>query len=380
MRVTRLNLQNWRNFQAVDFRLAQRSFFVGPNASGKSNLLDAFRFLRDIVSIGGGIQEAVAQRGGVGEVGCFSARRVPSILLELDFGEDDEPAQWTYSLGFNAASKTRRPVIEHETVLRSKEVVIDRPDDDDQADEARLAQTALEQVTANREFRVIADFLSSVRYLHVVPQVVRDPGRSMGKDDPFGGGLMERINRTPRKTRNARLKRMEEALRVAVPQLSNLELEIDDRGVPHLRAKYNHWRKQGAWQRETRFSDGTLRLMGLIWALQEGGGPLLLEEPELSLNPGVVARLAPMIARAARRSRRQSLISTHSAELLSDGVALSEVHLLQPGEQGTTIVSGPDLADVKALMDGGIPLGEAILPKAKAKEADRLPLLDLFAG
>ncbi|HET6382886.1 MAG TPA: AAA family ATPase [Armatimonadota bacterium] len=54
LQVTRLYLENWRNFTHVDVPLAQRVFLVGPNASGKSNLLDAFRFLHDIVSVGGG--------------------------------------------------------------------------------------------------------------------------------------------------------------------------------------------------------------------------------------------------------------------------------------------------------------------------------------
>jgi len=51
--VTRLRLANWRNFKKADIRLTRRAFFVGPNASGKSNLLDALRFMRDLVSVGG---------------------------------------------------------------------------------------------------------------------------------------------------------------------------------------------------------------------------------------------------------------------------------------------------------------------------------------
>ena len=46
----RLRLENWRNFTQVDVDLQRRVFLVGPNASGKSNLLDVFRFLNDIVS------------------------------------------------------------------------------------------------------------------------------------------------------------------------------------------------------------------------------------------------------------------------------------------------------------------------------------------
>ncbi len=54
MIVSRLKLKNWRNFSRMDILLRQRQFIVGPNASGKSNLLDVFRFLRDIAKSEGG--------------------------------------------------------------------------------------------------------------------------------------------------------------------------------------------------------------------------------------------------------------------------------------------------------------------------------------
>ena len=217
-----------------------------------------------------------------------------------------------------------------EIIHQDQTLLLGRPDADDNEDEKRLSQTALEQVNANKSFRAVAEFFSSVHYLHVVPQIVRDLGRSGGKDDPFGGDLIERIHSTTKKTRDALLKRMQEALQIAVPQMRHLELVVDERGVPHLRAKYEHWRPQGAWQRENRFSDGTLRLLRLIWSLQETGGPLLLEEPEMSLNPAVVSQIAPVIAKAARRSGRQSLITMHSVGLLSGDVNLSEVYLSPP--------------------------------------------------
>lgn len=188
-------------------------------------------------------------------------------------------------------------------------------------------------MNVNQDFREVADFFASVRYLHIVPQLVREPDRSVGRrDDPFGGDFLEQIARTPEKTRNAWLRRLRDALRVAVPQLNELELRRDVRG------RYEHWRPQGAWQTEERFSDGTLRLMGLLWASLAGSGPLLLEEPELSLHPDVVRFIPQMFARIQRRSGRQILISTHSTDLLrDDGIGLDEVLLLEPETEGTSV-------------------------------------------
>lgn len=200
------------------------------------------------------------------------------IVIRAQIGHDDEPALWKYEITFNQDNRSR-PIIKSETVFKQGKQILQRPDRNDGRDTERLTQTYLEQVYANQAFRDVAEFFVSVRYLHVVPQLIRDPDRSVGKtNDPFGGDFLEIVARTPEKTRNARLRRIRDALVFAVPQLSELELWRDVRGTPHLRGKYEHWRPRGAWQSEERFSDGTLRLIGLLWAVQEGTRPLLLEE------------------------------------------------------------------------------------------------------
>jgi len=180
-------------------------------------------------------------------------------------------------------------------------------------------------VNVNREFRIVADFLSTVRYMHIVPQLVREPERSVGRvNDPFGGDFLELIARTPKRTRESRLRGIVAALKVAVPQLQ--ELHPDARGVPHLRGRYQHWRPHGAWQTEEHFSDGTLRLLGLLWAVTESSGPLLLEEPELSLHPEVVRHIPQMFGQLQRRTGRQVIVSSHSPEILNDsGIGNDEV-------------------------------------------------------
>ena len=76
MLISRLQLQNWRNFKKIEVDLRDRVFVIGPNASGKSNLLDVFRFLRDVAKPkGGGLQRAVEMRGGMTKVRCLLARR-----------------------------------------------------------------------------------------------------------------------------------------------------------------------------------------------------------------------------------------------------------------------------------------------------------------
>jgi predicted ATPase len=376
--ITHLALENWRNFTHVDVDLRQRVFLVGPNASGKSNFLDVLRFLHDIAAIGGGFQEAVRTRGGVSRLRSLAARRYPDIAITVRVGNEERPAAWTYDLRFSQDNR-QRPIIKQERVLQGGETVIARPDDKDEGDPARLTQTYLEQVNANREFRELAEFFASIRYLHIVPQLVRDPDRSVGRyNDPYGGDFLEQVAKAQERTRKARLKKILNALRVAVPQLQDLELWRDpDRGTPHLRGKYEHWRPQGAWQTEEQFSDGTLRLMGLLWAVLDGSGPLLLEEPELSLHPDVVRFIPQMFARVQAGTGRQVIVSTHSSDLLRDtGIGLDEVLLLRPGAEGTIVESAAHRTEIGLLLNGGIPLADAVLPYTRPDRVDQLALFE----
>jgi hypothetical protein len=375
LKFCRLQLKNWKNFADADVAIQNRLFLVGPNASGKSNFLDVFRFLRDLASSGGGFQESVGRRGGLTSIRCLAARRYSDVEIHVELKDADETWRWEYEIGFNQ-DKQRRALLGKERVLLNNEKLLERPNDEDRNDPARLTQTYLEQVNVNRPFRDLATFFASIRYLHIVPQLVREPDRSVGRhNDPFGGDFLEQIAKAPDKKRNARLRRMKEALRVAVPQLQEIELWRNARGIPHLRGRYQHWRPQGAWQTEEQFSDGTLRLMGLLWAAMEGGGPLLLEEPELSLHPEIVRVLPQMFARVQRLTGRQIFISTHSPDFLRDeGIGIDEVLLFVPEAEGTSVTTTESHQDIQHLLHGGLSLADAVIPKTRPEKVEQLTL------
>jgi predicted ATPase len=376
MRLSRVRLANWRNFVDADVPLQGRVFLIGPNASGKSNFLDAFRFLHDLVAVGGGFEEAIIKRGGVSKLRCLAARRYPDVEIAVSVSRGPDAPQWSYQVSFSQDNR-QRPILKQELVQLSGKTILHRPNDEDRKDTARLHQTYIEQVNVNRDFRDLADFFRTIRYLHLVPQLVREAERYIGRgSDPFGSDFLEQVARTPDRTRNARLRQISKGLKVAVPQLQDLQFFRDEaKGTPHLRGKYEHWRPKEAWQSEEQFSDGTLRLLGLLWAILDGSGPLLLEEPELSLHPDVVRFLPQLFARMQRRTGRQVLVSSHSADLLRDeGIGLDEVLLLKPHAEGTVVRAATDLAQAKALVDGGLPLPDALLPETRPPRPEQLAL------
>lgn len=379
MFITKVHLQNWRNFKSADATLGDVTYVLGPNASGKSNLLDVFRFLRDIAkSSGGGLQKAVSDRGTLKKLRCLHARTFTDVGIEIEVSEnvDDDLPKWRYELYFNVEGKGRqRTHVRKERVILTQsdggsKVLLDRPNKLDKKDSELLTQTSIEQIQANTDFRELADFFGRVTYVHLVPQLLKFADQIGGRkleDDPFGQGFMERVAKTAEKTRKSRLNRIEKALKLIIPQLEQLEFVRDEiTGLPHLEARFKHHRPRGAIQREDQFSDGTLRLISLFWLLLDGTSLLLLEEPELSLNEEIVSILPELIDQVQKSSkrRRQLIITTHSRALLSNaGIDSRSLLILAPSNEGTTI--GPPTVDEIDAMRSGFSPAEVVLPRAQ---------------
>ena len=386
MRFEHVHVKNWRNFTDAGFSAEDRLFIVGANACGKSNLLDVFRFLRDLVKKGGGLQEAVAQRGGLSKIRCLMARAQSTVEIDVTL-KDDDGTEWRYAIGLAQQQRGKRqPVLVHEKVWKNGELLLNRPDKDDKLDEQRLTQTQLEQIAGNLPFRKIAAAFQKIVYLHLVPQLLKYPhlaNRDTVGEDPFGVKFLERIMDVPEKTRKSRLAKIEEALKIAVPELSHLHEVRDSRGHPHLETVYQHWRPNGAMQQEDQFSDGTIRLIGLLWVMLEGDGLILLEEPELSLHSAIVSKLPALmwkLQRSRKKVSRQIFLSTHSMGLLGDkGISPDEVVLLRPkGKEGTEIVPAESDTIIQHALEGGMSMGEALLPHTTPSGIGKFVQLSLF--
>lgn len=366
MRISHVRAHNWRNFKVLDFEFGDRLFVVGPNASGKSNLLDLFRFMGDIARPRGGLAAALEERGGYSKARSLFARNHRGGHLEVDLQFEDGDDRWRYQLAIKRQRGGENPpVVERERVELNGTVLLERPDEDDAADSERLTQTHLEQTSANRRFRSIAEHLAKVQYFHLVPQVIRDPSSmSSASGASFGSDFIAQMNATSVRNRTAWFTRIQSALQSAVPEFETLRLEVDSAGVPHLVAGYRNWRSQPAHQSEAEFSDGTLRLIGLLWTLVSApanGGVLLLEEPELSLHSSIVRILPGVLAGAQRDRSMQVMLSTHAPELLDDeGVIPREVLVLRVTDDGSTASLLSDIDEVADEIAAELPTSEVV--------------------
>lgn len=386
MRITKIELKNWLNYQRLETpALTDRVFIIGPNAAGKSNLLEALRFLRDVAQPAGrkpqagGLQNATDMRGGISKLRCLNAKGDNEVRITIELLSDDD-TPWIYDLGFkNEGRGNNRIKVSREIVTKNGKVLLSRPTSADKKDPEQLTQTHLELTNANAGFRDLSHFLSETTYLHLVPQLLKYGSKIGGnvlESDPFGQGFLQRIAGTVEKTRKARLRRIQKALGTVVPQFQELRFIKDEiTGLPHLEANFVHWRERGAWQRENQLSDGTLRLIGLLWSLMEGNSLLLLEEPELSLNEEIVRHLPKVIRRIQTQSKtvRQVFITTHSESLLSDrSIPPGEVLRLATTSDGTVIK--PLDEQEKIMFASGLSVAEVLLASVKPLKSDQMHL------
>ena len=396
-------LQTGVIFTKLMFRFVSASFIVGPNASGKSNFLDLFRFLQDITkNEGGGLQEAVGDRGGVPTIRSLVSGQDAEVAIEVHIADTSKSSEtWRYTLGFSQAPQSQSyshryfASLMHERVWKKDKLLLNRPNTEDKKDPDRLIRTALEE--PEHGLQELAHFFRSFTYLHLVPQLIRFPdlitiesvetdnitrrsssiSRNKSNRTQFGHGLLEKIASVDEETLHSRMKAIEDALKKAVPQLEYLIFSHDEIGRPHLSLRCSNWHPNSPAQREDQFSDGTLRLLGLLWTLLESESVLLLEEPELSLHVGIVSQLAPLFFEMQVKTGGQILVSTHSDDLLLEpGIDGTEVLMLIPTGTGTEVKAASDIDSVRQLLESGFTAGEVVFSKSNHEQVEKSESLE----
>lgn len=382
MIIKSIKLHNWKNFQYGETELSGRCFIIGANAAGKSNFADALRFLRDIAKQSGGLQSAVEERGGIKKIRCLAARKQTNVSITVEIGDLGSPQNsWRYHLDF---VHTGGGIIKSQVKIRSEQVfsyeekqyVLNREPDSPDEDEETLKYTHLEQVNANRKFRELQVFFQNIEYLNVVPQLVRESAsvaHTFKKEDYYGRNFLERLAKMNERTRNSYFNKINEFLKIAVPQLKELKFIKDEMGIPHLEARYIHWRAKGSKQQEAQFSDGTLRLIGLLFAIIDSSSIVILEEPEINLHSGIIVQLPEFIAKIQRSKKgaRQVIITTHSYEILSSpGIAPDEVIVLQNTPEGTTVKKVSEIDEIRAIVESGLTIADAVIPFTRPKNIE----------
>jgi predicted ATPase len=95
--IPRVQLRNYKSISACDVILHPLTFLVGANGSGKSNFVDALRFVTD--SLRASVDHALRERGGINEVRRRSAGHPRHFEIRIDFIIDGRTGHFSFRVG-----------------------------------------------------------------------------------------------------------------------------------------------------------------------------------------------------------------------------------------------------------------------------------------
>ncbi|MCZ2846453.1 AAA family ATPase [Modestobacter sp. VKM Ac-2978] len=341
-RVTKLWAYNYRSLdEDVEVEFGPVTALVGPNGSGKSNLLDALRFVRDALI--GGLEIAVAQRLGIDRLRRAAATRPRGMSVAVLVEHRDWKAIYDFSLGAAAGGHYR---VNYERVtwwdssdstedllLVRNGKLINIPDG--------LAPTVVDDeltlpsVAAHPRFRPLVEALRSMRIYSIYPRELSAP-QPVGKTPPLDdqGSNWAAVLRSLSAQKTSELVA---AVGKVLPDV--VGLGVTTAGGYHT-VYFSHRLPTGQVRHfdASQESDGTLRIAALLTALLQDEPPALIgiEEPELTVNPGLLPLLLDFIREASERS--PVVITSHSPDLL-DLVTAEEVRVVE--RTGGITTAGP---------------------------------------
>ena len=364
--ITKIWARNFRSIADASIDLDQVTVLVGPNASGKSNVLDILRFVKDALRFD--LEAAISIRHGFDAI---RRRTTDSLSNEVEIGLSaivgGAPSQGDNSridYGFTLAPDFgggHRVTQEFATVYPSDQSHIDpvvfriengrltspssashyadaqsrQWQDDEEAFAFDTGELSLRRLmrpwtpgrfqdlpeddgtffTFSRPVEILLRRIAMMRFYHIFPNTIREPQR-LGNPYPLdedAGNLASVLRDFDRDPRNT-IERLKSSLRRLVPGVS--DLEISSAGG-YLVVRLRHETEQGSgWIDLSQESDGTIRLLGLLTALhQRRVLPLIgIEEPELTVHPGALTALADELREKSRAS--QLVVTTHSPDLI----------------------------------------------------------------
>lgn len=391
--IRRLALRNFKSVATCDVPLQPLTWLVGRNGSGKSNFLDALHFVRD--ALADSLDSAINRRGGLNEVRRRSSGHPNHFVIRLEFGlPDGRDGIYAFRVGALAGGgfevqdewcRIGQPGggpsfrVEKGRLVSSSEGTFPAVTPD------RLALVALSGVAA---FRPAYDALTRAGFYNLSPERMRElqkpqDGRLL---KPLGENIASVIGHLE-SVAPAQLSLVRDYLRSVAPMvhdvgrkaigpMETLEFRQDVVGARHP------WRFMAQ-----NMSDGTLRALGVLVALLQGGTgerPRLvgIEEPETALHPAASAALREALMRVS--GEVQVIITSHSPDLLDDRSIPADSILAVTSDHDDTRVAPLDPASRKVLREHLFSAGELLRLDQLAPDAQslaqqaRLETADLF--
>ncbi len=371
--IHQVTIRNYKSIAACKVNLGPLTFLVGRNGSGKSNFLDALRFVAD--GLRTSLDHALRERGTMKEVSRRSGGHPNHFALRFDFRL---PSGQTGHYAFKVGAKKggAYEVQSEECQIWSKAALGQGDYFQVESGSVRGASFSPAPATlADRlflvaasgipQFRPVFDALSRIEVYNLNPRVLAgmqkpDPGDILRRDGSNASSVLQRLLPQAKATVNGYLSRIVPGVSQAEAKTLGSQETIEFRQV--VKGQANPWRFLAS-----SMSDGTLRALGILLAIFQTApnganepAPMLigLEEPELALHPGAAGILLSALREASQKS--QILVTSHSPDLLDNSDIPAEGLLAVESSDGLTRIGPIDEAGRSVLRDKLFTPGELL--------------------
>jgi len=354
--IKRLHAENFLSLKNVTVEFGKLTVLVGPNAAGKSNILKALKTACLIASeslraIEGQIGLKIEQLG-------FGGSQKFALMLESEI----MGKELVYNVEVHEGQ-----VLKEELMIK-KEGKLDTILKLDEKESPWYIDRSLQKVTPLRSL------VDKYGLLHTVKDTVNDFGftelakhirtyafepRVMKRVsempssltlDPSGSNLAGLLAHIKLVDKNL-FSKIERTLQALLPEVQEIVIRPVGKDAFMLGL-----REKGFETVLTNISDGTLRLLAFITALNLGDPVVAFEEPENCVHPYLLETLVDLM----RKSDCQVIITTHSPYLLNH-IKPEEVVVVEKKDSKTLVKSietGEEKERVKRMLEEGIPMGE----------------------
>ena len=332
--IDRIIIENFKSLRRIDLSLGPLNLFIGTNASGKSNFLDALRVLQ---GIGNGFTIAEILDGkprsttnevwegvrGGSAYAAFAGRALGDEVAITVYGrllEEDRWQKWEFGITFFPASGR----VTRDYLKSSEEFVYEfRPSTSAERDESYLrffgegrhAERRREDLASRRFARSVADRLSNIQRVDLSIAMLKQYStvhhvRRIGEHGENFAALVQTICRD-NKTKGAYLSWLQE-LR---PE------EVDDVGTMSGAEGDSLFmlRENGREVSARTLSEGTLRFAAMTAAFFQPDMPgiMTIEEIENGIHPSRLRLLVELFRSQTNRAKTQVFATTHSPTTLA---------------------------------------------------------------
>ena len=347
--ITSLRLVNFKNFADETLKVGPFTVIVGANASGKSNIRDAFRFLHGIGRgytlaeiLGGkygpgGQLEWLPIRGAPNEIVRFQKlypHESSTFSINLDLKLREEKASFRIRVGLNPISGFE--VLEEELKTESMVVYRATPDPSGSRLQAEIGDEGGMRLTLARDKPALLQLLTffqpeqhresmcadalargieRVRFMELSSDLMREP--SLPRASILGDSgqnlptVLEEISADENRQKTL-LSWLEELTPMDV---KGFEFPRDPSGRVHLQIVERNGRKVAAYSA----SDGTLRFLAMLAALlsPQPEGVYFFEDIDAGIHPARLWLLLDFIEKQTAKGNIQVITTTHSPALLT---------------------------------------------------------------